>query len=117
MGPRGQLSGQGQQAVASTCLSHLVPYAKAGGGAEPGEQQSFHSPVCKPSDVRGFGNTLVSHAALVINTNVNSVLGVSGPAKPFTAAVRQGGTMKSIWSLLVSALQAERQLAHTVLYW
>lgn len=65
------------------------------------------------------GNALVSHAALVINTNVSSVLGVIGSAKLFAAAVRWGGTMKSVWSLLAGALQAagEGRLAHTALYW
>lgn len=64
-----------------------------------------------------FGNALVSHATLVINKNVNSVLGMIGSAKPFAAAVRRGGTMKSVWSLLAGALQAEGWLAHTALYW
>lgn len=63
-----------------------------------------------------FGNTLVSHAALVINTNVNSMLGVIGSEKLFAAAVRWSGMMKSVWSLLAHALQAEKWLTHTVLY-
>lgn len=87
--------GSGPVSGATYASFPVGPLRQGRRGADPGEQQPFHTRFANLWMSEEFGNTLVSHAALVINRNVNSVLGVTGSAKQFAAAVRWGGTMKS----------------------